>query len=150
MFKRSWVWILAPYTGWTIGHFFTLICFKNCFGNCFKKTKNKQKEAGDGLFSKNIFPFLPFLIMHHLGDRIIERMCDRGRLGPPSSRRPRRPPRHDDRIEFVPASEPAQPRWPQRDLVKPVWNWFEPVRSHCWDFFVFLFFNLKWIWVDLL
>ena len=28
MFERSWVRILAPYTGWTFGHFFTFICCK--------------------------------------------------------------------------------------------------------------------------
>ena len=35
------------------GHFFTLICCKNCIV-CLKKTKNKRKEAGVGLFLKNL------------------------------------------------------------------------------------------------
>ena len=44
---RSWVRLLAPYTGWT---FFTLICCKNCRYWCFfEKTK---KETGDGPFWK--------------------------------------------------------------------------------------------------
>ena len=38
-YQRSWVWILALYTGWT-WHFFTFICCKNCL---FEKT---EKEAG--------------------------------------------------------------------------------------------------------
>ena len=40
MFERSWVRILAQYTGWT-WQFFTSICCKNWL---FEKTENKQKE----------------------------------------------------------------------------------------------------------
>ena len=36
------------------GHFFTLICCKNCIVCLFEKTKNKQKEAGVGPFTKKI------------------------------------------------------------------------------------------------
>ena len=48
MCKRSWVQILAPYTGWTFGHFFTSICCKKLY--ClFEKTESKnEKEAGVG------------------------------------------------------------------------------------------------------
>ena len=51
MFQRSWVWLLAPFTGWT-WHFFTLICCNNCY-DFFKKTKNKRKETGVGLIKKS-------------------------------------------------------------------------------------------------
>ena len=44
MFERSWVRILAPYTGWT---FFTLICCKNCVV-CLKRPKINEKEARVG------------------------------------------------------------------------------------------------------
>ena len=37
VFGRSWVRISAPYTGWTIGHFFTFICCKNCIV-CLKQS----------------------------------------------------------------------------------------------------------------
>ena len=48
MFQRSWVWIPAPYTGWT---FFTFICCKNC--NVYlKKTKINEKWAGDDPLKK--------------------------------------------------------------------------------------------------
>ena len=49
MFQRLWVWILAPYTGWIFGHFFTCICCKNCIV-CLKRPKIKRKEAGVGPF----------------------------------------------------------------------------------------------------
>ena len=42
MFQRSWVHILAPYTGWT---FFTYYCCKNC-NVCLKRPKINEKEAG--------------------------------------------------------------------------------------------------------
>ena len=42
-FQRSWVWNLAPDTGWT-WHFFTLICCKNCIV-CLKRPKINEKEA---------------------------------------------------------------------------------------------------------
>ena len=49
---RSWVWIPAPYTGWT-WHFFTLICCKNCNNVCLKKTENKRKRGrGWPIFKK--------------------------------------------------------------------------------------------------
>ena len=50
-FKRSWVEIPAPYTGWT---FYTLICCKNCFV-CLKRPKINEKEAGVGPFFKKEF-----------------------------------------------------------------------------------------------
>ena len=43
-FRRSWVRIPAPYTGWT---FFTYICCKNC-NVCLKRLKINEKEAGIG------------------------------------------------------------------------------------------------------
>ena len=46
MFRSSWVWIPAPYAGWT---FFTFNCCENC-KVCLKKTKINEKEAGDGRF----------------------------------------------------------------------------------------------------
>ena len=49
MFRRSWVWIPAPFTGWT---FFTFICCKNC--NVYLKRWKNEKETGDGPFI-NIF-----------------------------------------------------------------------------------------------
>ena len=39
VFRRSWVWIAAPYTRWT---FTTFICCKNCL---FERTKINEKEA---------------------------------------------------------------------------------------------------------
>ena len=42
MFKRSWVWIPAPYTGWK---FFTLICCKNWIV-CLKRPKINKKRPG--------------------------------------------------------------------------------------------------------
>ena len=53
VFKRSWVRIPAPYTGWT---FVTFICCKNCVV-CLKKTEYKRKR-GRGwpiLFLKTFF-----------------------------------------------------------------------------------------------
>ena len=51
MFQRLWVWIPAPYTGWTFFHI--PICCKLC-NVCLKKTKIKEKEAGVGpFFQKN-------------------------------------------------------------------------------------------------
>ena len=43
MFWWSWVWIPAPYTGWT---FFTLICCKDCKFVCRKDEKNKKRGRG--------------------------------------------------------------------------------------------------------
>ena len=51
MFERSWVWIPAPYHGWTFGHFFTLICCKN-YTVCLKRLKINEKEAVIGPFKK--------------------------------------------------------------------------------------------------
>ena len=50
MFQRSWVQILAPYTGWT---FFTYISYKNCIV-CLKRPKINEKEAGVGPFFKKV------------------------------------------------------------------------------------------------
>ena len=50
----SWVRIPAPYTGWRFGHFFTLICCKNCIV-CLGGPKINEKEAGVGpFFSSNV------------------------------------------------------------------------------------------------
>ena len=53
MFKRSWYRIPVPYIGWTFGHFFILICSKNCL----KRPKINDKEAGVGPFKKNNIEF---------------------------------------------------------------------------------------------
>ena len=45
MFKRLWVQIPAPHTGWTFEHLFTFICCKNCTV-CLKRPKINKKEAG--------------------------------------------------------------------------------------------------------
>ena len=47
-YRRSWVRIPVPYTGWT-WYFFTLICCKNCIV-CLKRPKINEKEAGIGPF----------------------------------------------------------------------------------------------------
>ena len=47
VFKRSWLQIPTPDTGWT---FFTLVCCKN-FTVCLKRPKN-EKEAGNGHLKK--------------------------------------------------------------------------------------------------
>ena len=50
--QRSWVWIPAPYTGWT-WHFFTLICCKNCNNVCLRGAENKRKRGrGWPIFKK--------------------------------------------------------------------------------------------------
>ena len=51
-FKRPWVRIPAPYTGWTFGHFLTLICCKNSIV-CLKRPKINEKEAGVDPFKNN-------------------------------------------------------------------------------------------------
>ena len=50
IFKRSWVQIPVPYTGWT-WHFFTLICCKNCIV-CWKDKKYMKKRPGRAQFLK--------------------------------------------------------------------------------------------------
>ena len=47
MFQKSFIWILAQYTGWT---FFTNICCKNC-NACLKRPKINEKRP---FFKKNI------------------------------------------------------------------------------------------------
>ena len=47
MFQWLWVWIPAPYSGWT---FFTFICCKNCNDVCLKRPKINIKEAMVGPF----------------------------------------------------------------------------------------------------
>ena len=42
-FQRSWVWIPAPYTGWT-WHFSHWFVVKNCI-ICLKRTENKRKRG---------------------------------------------------------------------------------------------------------
>ena len=50
MVWRLWVWITAPYIGWTF--FLICICGKNC--NVFlKRRKINGNESGDGQFLKN-------------------------------------------------------------------------------------------------
>ena len=49
MFVRLEVRIPAPYTGWALGHFFTLICIV-----CLKKTKNKRKIGRGWPFLKKL------------------------------------------------------------------------------------------------
>ena len=51
MFRRSWVRIPAPYTGWT---FFTYNCCKNC-NVCLKRPKINEREAGVGPFLKRLY-----------------------------------------------------------------------------------------------
>ena len=51
MFKRSWVQIPVPNTGWT---FFTLVCCKNC-NVCLKRPKINEKEAGDGQLKNFVY-----------------------------------------------------------------------------------------------
>ena len=36
------------------GHFFALICCKNCIDVCLKRLKINEKEAGDGHFKKKL------------------------------------------------------------------------------------------------
>ena len=50
MYRRSWVRIPAPYTGWT---FFTIICCKYYIVH-LKRSKINEEEAGDVLFHKNM------------------------------------------------------------------------------------------------
>ena len=50
MYERSWVRILALYTGCTFGHFSHLFGVKIII--VFEKTENKQKEAAVGPFKK--------------------------------------------------------------------------------------------------
>ena len=50
-FRRSWVQIPVPYTGWT-WHFFTLICCKKLYYS-FEKTENNQKGGRDWSIFKN-------------------------------------------------------------------------------------------------
>ena len=49
MFWRSWVRILALYTGWT---FFAFVCCKKIKG-CLKRPKINEIEVGDGPFKKS-------------------------------------------------------------------------------------------------
>ena len=57
MFKSSWVQILAPYIGWTFGHFFTLICRTICIV-CLKR----QKKRPGLVHLKNLYgQTIPFL-----------------------------------------------------------------------------------------
>ena len=71
-FRRLWVRIPAPYTGWT---FFTYICCKGCNDVCLRGPKINEKEAGVGPFLKkkdldsqghNIF-FIRIFCAHGLG-----------------------------------------------------------------------------------
>ena len=45
MYVRLWVRILVPYTGWTFGHFFTLICCKIVL-HVWKNRKWTKKRPG--------------------------------------------------------------------------------------------------------
>ena len=44
------------------GHFFTLICCKNCNNVCLKTPKIKEKEAGVGPFKKQYFAIKSLII----------------------------------------------------------------------------------------
>ena len=48
-FRRLWVWIQVPYTGWT---FFSYICCKIC-NVCLKRPKISKKRRVSALFKKN-------------------------------------------------------------------------------------------------
>ena len=61
MFERSWVRILALYTGWT---FFTLICCKICNDVCLKRPKINNK----GGLGWPIFKYNTMLILTNLVD----------------------------------------------------------------------------------
>ena len=49
MFKKLWVRIQAPYSGWTFSHRFVVKIVV-----CLKRPKINEKEAGDGPFKKTI------------------------------------------------------------------------------------------------
>ena len=51
MFKRSWVQIPVPYTGWTFGHFSHWFVINNCVV-CLKRPKINEKGAEVGPFKK--------------------------------------------------------------------------------------------------
>ena len=51
VFKRSWVQIPAPDTGWT---FFTYICCKNCTV-CLKRSKMNKQRPGLAHFKKILY-----------------------------------------------------------------------------------------------
>ena len=69
-FRRSWVRITAPYTGWT---FFTYICFKNCNDVCLKRPSTNEKEAGIGPFFFKKTETMPRSVVVAKVDR--ERYC---------------------------------------------------------------------------
>ena len=48
-YRRLWVWIQVPYTGWT---FFSYICCKIC-NVCLKRPKISKKRRVSALFKKN-------------------------------------------------------------------------------------------------
>ena len=52
MFERSWVQILAPYTGWTFGHFSHWFVVKTVL--FVWKDEINEKEAGVGPYLKNL------------------------------------------------------------------------------------------------
>ena len=58
------------------GHFFTLICCKNCIV-CLKKTVNKQKEAGVGPFLKikKKYLYLPYVKLSPNQNNISISLC---------------------------------------------------------------------------
>ena len=58
MFQRSWVWLLAPFTGWT-WHFFTLICYNNCNDVFLKRPKINEKRLGFVQFKNKFFKSCP-------------------------------------------------------------------------------------------
>ena len=72
-FRRSWVRIVAPYTGWKK---FTYICCKNCNDVCLKRPKINKKEAGVGPFKKTVPESLPkfSIIAQHFWVKLVRKI----------------------------------------------------------------------------
>ena len=70
MFWRSWVQILAPYTGWT---FFSHLCVAKFY--CLLKTKINEKEAVDGQIFNNSLPLWPIRVFTSLYKRALSLDC---------------------------------------------------------------------------
>ena len=54
MFKKLWVRIQAPYSGWTFSHRFVVKIVV-----CLKRPKINEKEAGDGPFLQKMLQLIP-------------------------------------------------------------------------------------------
>ena len=72
-FRRLWVRIVAPYTGWKN---FTFICCKNCNDVCLKRPKINKKEAGVGPFKKTVPESLPkfSIIAQHFWVKLVRKI----------------------------------------------------------------------------